>query len=496
MKRPAPGRKSFSSNRSGAAIVMFSLLTFTVVVPMAGLAVDGGVLYLIKAQLQSAVDAAALAGGRSLNVGNDITSQTASAVSTMNAFFYANFPAGSWSTSNTVVTPAVAQTALKTRTATIDATVDAPLYFMRVLGYSTSRLAVHGQSSRRDVNIMLVLDRSSSMQSAGVCPQMVTQARNFVSQFTEARDTLGLITFMAGSNLDYPPNINFKTSSPSLDTVLSQLKCGGNTGSAQALWQAYQQIKAVNLPGVLNLIVFFTDGLPNGITADFTGSNPQAIFKMHTQTDTRYDWQNTGSLVSVGPTSCSAGTATYGTFAQWGGDAATGGTDGVFSASSGAISNTGQPTISGTSGCNFTGNTGMLRLDIAYIPAQDHWGNLTTGYKTFTAGVDTYASGPYAGKVRVDTPKAIVKASINAADNAAATIRNDATFAPVIYTIGLGGTDPEPLDFDFLERVANDPRSSSYNSLKPAGTFVYANDITQLGLAFSSVASQILRLSQ
>jgi Flp pilus assembly protein TadG len=471
---------------------MFSLLTFTVVVPMAGLAVDGGVLYLIKAQLQSAADAAALAGGRSLNVGNDINSQTANAVATMSAFFYANFPAGSWSTTNTVVTPAVAQTALKTRTATLDASVDAPLYFMRVLGYSTSRLAVHGQSSRRDVNIMLVLDRSSSMQNAGVCPQMVTQARNFVSQFTEARDTLGLVTFMAGSNLDYPPNINFKTSSPSLDTVLSQLKCGGNTGSAQALWQAYQQIKATNLPGVLNLIVFFTDGRPNGITADFTGSNPSAILPIKTQTDTRYDWSNTGSLVSVGPTTCTAGTATYGVIAQWGGDASTGPTDGVFSASSGAISNTGAPTLTGTNNCNFTGNTNKLRLDIAYIPAQDHWGNSTSGYKTN----QLYTSGPYAGKIRIDTPTSFTIASTNLADNTAAVIRNDTTFSPVIYSIGLGGTDSEPLDFEFLERVANDPRSTSYNPLKATGQFVYATDITQLGLAFQSVASQILRLSQ
>src|SRR5258708_4778666 len=98
MRCPTSKNRAASAKKRGAAIVMFSLLTFTVVVPMAGLAVDGGVLYLIKAQLQSAVDAAALAGGRSLNVGNDITSQTASAVATMNAFFNANFPLHSWAT--------------------------------------------------------------------------------------------------------------------------------------------------------------------------------------------------------------------------------------------------------------------------------------------------------------------------------------------------------------------------------------------------------------
>jgi hypothetical protein len=75
-------------------------------------------------------------------------------------------------------------------------------------------------------------------------------------------------------------------------------------------------------------------------------------------------------------------------------------------------------------------------------------------------------------------------------------IRNDLVLKPLIFTVGLGGTDAQPLDQDFLERIANDPRSSSYSNMQPTGQFAYASDINQLGSAFQAIASTILRLSQ
>jgi Flp pilus assembly protein TadG len=483
------------SRERGVALVIFSMLIFTVLIPIVGLAIDSGMLFYMRQQLSAAADAAALAGGRSLSVGADLTSQTASATATMTSFFNANFPPGAWGTTNPTVTTSVVQATLSTRVATIDASVTAPTLFMRMIGFNSSRLSVHGQATRRDVNVILVLDRSGSMATGGACATMVTQARNFVSQFTNGRDTLGLVTFNQGSNVDFAPNINFKTANPSLDTVLSNLQCGGGTNTAQALYSAYQQIKAVNLPGVLNLIVLFTDGQPNAISGDFTGTNPLSKFTMHTQTDTRYDYNNTSTLVSVGPTTCSAGTATYGVIESTSGHEydTTGTTLGVFTGSSGSISNTNASIVNGTSNCNFSsGSNNRFRQEIAYIPSQDHWGTSTSGYK----GSDTYPNGPYSGKMRVDTPLGITMAATNATDNIGSTIRADTTYSPVIYTIGLGGTSSNPIDDELLERVANDPRAPNYNSAKTAGQFVYASNATALGQAFQTVASQILRLSQ
>lgn len=72
---------------------------------------------------------------------------------------------------------------------------------------------------------------------------------------------------MGNANVDYKSTLNFDSQSPNLNDTLSLLKCGGNTGSAAALTLAHQQIKSVAEPGALNVIVFFTDGVPNGYSA-------------------------------------------------------------------------------------------------------------------------------------------------------------------------------------------------------------------------------------
>jgi hypothetical protein len=91
--------------------------------------------------------------------------------------------------------------------------------------------------------------------------------------------------------------------------------------------------------------------------------------------------------------------------------------------------------------------------------------------------------------------------STNAADHAALRIRrgdadplnaNRALPGVVVYSIGLGNVDSV-----LLERIANDP-SLTPNPVAAGNTgrYVYAADATQLNLAFTQVASQLLRLSR
>ena len=93
-------------------------------------------------------------------------------------------------------------------------------------------------------------------------------------------------------------------------------------------------------------------------------------------------------------------------------------------------------------------------------------------------------------------PRTARWASFNAADSMAQTIRNDTTYAPIIYTIGLAGNETMAMNQNFMERLANDPRASNYDSTKPQGQFILAADTSQLAQAFQQVASQILRLSK
>src|ERR1035441_6539796 len=91
--------------------------------------------------------------------------------------------------------------------------------------------------------------------------------------------------------------------------------------------------------------------------------------------------------------------------------------------------------------------------------------------------------------------------STNAADHAALRIRrgdadplnaNRALPGVVVYSIGLGNVDSV-----LLERIANDP-SLTPNPVAAGNTgrYVYAADATQLNLAFTQVASQLLRLAR
>jgi len=115
------------------------------------------------------------------------------------------------------------------------------------------------------------------------------------------------------------------------------------------------------------------------------------------------------------------------------------------------------------------------------MPAADYYGNLTTGYHS----VDL---------TRVDSPQQIGYASLNAADSAVQRIRQDSGLNVVIYAIGYHGGSEQP-DETWLRRVANDPSSPSFDSLRPPGLYVRAPTTGDLAAAFSKVASEILRLA-
>ena len=503
-------RKNCSNHRQrGAALILLTLMVSTVLIPIVGLAIDGTILFLVKTKLSTSVDAAALAGARSLSLGTDITSQTAAAQSTVQSYFSANFPSGFWGTTNATQTNTIKQTAYKTRTVDVQAYADSPLFFMRILGQTSSRVGAHGQAVRRDVNVIILVDRSGSMNNNNACSALRGAATQFVNTFVNGRDRLGLIEFGGTTNLDYAPNVNFKTSSPTLTSVISNIVCNGSTNTSTGIWEAYQQIQAVNEPGALNLILLFTDGRPTALTA---------TLPIKTLYDTRWDWSNYSTAVSTPPSTCQDFAARTYPNPQWSPTSVTGAiatytsywpdqgwTWGVNNYHAVSQANTAEFTVttasgSVTGGCSFNGpfstsaNPGqfMMRRDIAYIPDQDFYLNSTHGYQP----VSTFSNGPYSGRIRPDVPSTLRYAAYNAADNAAIRARNDVNLAPVFYVIGLGGNDAEGIDHQFLQRIANVPASAIYDASKAQGLYIYSPTTTQLGDAFARVASEVLRLAQ
>ncbi len=276
----------------GFVIVMWTGMMICVIIPMIGLAIDAGILYTIKAKLQTAVDGAALGAARSLNRSQTISSQQTDATNTAIRYYHANFPT-SWMGVSTVNDPSVTWPTAPTGTAIINVQgdIDAPTWFMRILGFNSVHLTSVGQSTRRNVNIMLVIDRSGSLGPAPIgtnsCSAVVSGAQTFVNSFSNNRDKIGMVSFGAYYHEDFAPTQDFLDSAHgganSLSTVvLPQLVCTGYTNAAAAFSYAYSILKGLGDLNALNVILFFTDGQPNTLTfgPDYgTGTGPYMPIK-------------------------------------------------------------------------------------------------------------------------------------------------------------------------------------------------------------------------
>jgi Flp pilus assembly protein TadG len=498
------------TTQRGASIVIFTMMAALVVLPLVGLAIDGSIVFWAKARLSAGVDAASLAAGRNINVYSTVAQNSGPVATVAQDWFFANFPAG-WMGA-TISGPNIQYlaTSSSTQQVTVSASATIPLYFLRLVGQNSVTLSASAQSSRRNTFVVLVLDRSGSMaMGTDPCPIMKTDAVNFVNKFTDNFDSMALVTFSstAGPNPDFGPSRTFKAG---MTTAINSISCTGATSTAQALAIAYNTIKSQQLAGGLNVIVLFTDGQPNLLSATYPiktsidtryGVNPPPDSSQYTSL---YTWPaspcNTGSSTLVGGL-----TTLYDSSVSYGVQGYTGG---LFDTATQVPVSTSANLISARN-CKFTQSGDQyVRGDVAYIPTQDNYSNYTnSGYggnsPYYGPGLGTtnvpatFTSGPYTGQIRPDEQTVgIMAAAINAADYQAQVILNDTTYKPVIYTIGLGGAVDMPIDATLLERIANDQRSPIYNNSLKTGLYVPSPTPTQLTQAFDLVAGQILRLSQ
>jgi len=257
------------NGRRGTTMLLVSTVLPLVLIPLVGLAIDGTVAYIVQAQLSTAADGAALGAGRLLGT-NANTEEIA------REFVDANFPTGYWGSRNLQRTATFTQN-LSTKTVTISASVDVPLFFMRIFGNDHSTVAVNAVATRTVSRIELVLDRSGSM--AGNIGALRSAATGFVQKFTPGVDQMGLVVFGGSAFVGWPTSKTLSSTGPTTTfadqasgqdnmlTMISAINSGSFTGTAEALYLAWQEIKKADIilgdPSRPNYIVLFTDGMPN-----------------------------------------------------------------------------------------------------------------------------------------------------------------------------------------------------------------------------------------
>ena len=483
---PAPtGLRSIRER--GFALLTFALI-FLVLMSFVGLAVDTSILYLVQNRLSAAVDAGVLAGGRALARGSDDPTQEANAKTTALDYLHANFSNGWFGSKElkiygnaqmTVIgSPAITKTGNSTRHVYMKSTVKVPRLFMSLFGGGYTTIAAAGQASRRDANIILVMDRSKSLADTASCKPLIGHAQNFVRLFSEGHDNMGLITYATSSRVDFALGANFQSASPTnMVKILdpNTFICSGGTSTAQALWMGYQELVQLAQPTALNAIVLFTDGNPTVVTSTFTTQS------------------GISGCSSTGPHTGALG-ATTSAYA------------GLYKFFYSAGTSFGDDYNALNSHCNFPNSPNSTLTNIPFV---DYWGNnLDTGFITPVPTKNGTSSYKFDS-----TEQRFLNTCYNAAKNAADRIHNGDnttlskfTALGMTYThnTGLPGVVIMAIALDngissngnkMLAAIANDPSSPSHDTDYAEGMYIKVDTPDDLQTAFNRVASMILRLS-
>jgi hypothetical protein len=450
MKKTAAFRRR--QRGSVSIIVAVSLIALLGIL---GLAVDSGLGYMIKARLDAATDGAVIAAGEAVTRGSNQTEQTNNALQAATAFFAANYPAGFLGSSVTAGTPSIVFNA---GTVTIGMTAQAsvPVSLMKILGFNVLNVSATSQAIRKTLDMAFVIDNTGSLNDPGVPAAVRSNAVAFLNNFDVTNDRVALMHFAYGTVIDVP----FKGNARGFDRAtmtadINKYTFAGSTNSAEALWNARNQLNTViTQPSSLRVIVFFSDGAPNSFSSYITTNKSG---------------------------SCDANATTIASD-----DARIGHVSGLYSLS--ALNQQLK------SPC-YTANNDSTRL----ITAMPPW------YNAHDKNEQIFPIWPVSAPRVVSTGDPtyvnVNRVSRNLLEAMAAAARAEGTY---VFTLGYGdklvqpaGPDNE-IGQDVLKCMANtaDSLSRCYNPKQPVGVYCYAATPADLKPCFSQLASQILRISK
>ena len=338
---------------------------------IAAFSMDVGYAYYAKRQLQSATDAAALAGAQDLP---NITTATATAASYAAANTPANLPSFTFTYQASCTATAIIATGCTASTnpnrLTVTGTGSTNTWFAKIFGVDHFNVSAHANAcspcSSTPVDIVIAIDRTGSMcdqtdQGTGFCTDLdnakdgvrtmlgilnppyaqvgmlafppvqttssgaCTAPYNSLSNGWNGYDAAGRGYLTDALNGDYKTGDVLNTSSGLyLHTVdgkaSSCIQAGGSTSYSEALRQAKAELVKDGRPNVPDFIVFLTDGEANmgsvyGASTAYPADNADDQQPCHTAINLANSYKAAGITIysigyALGNKSCTAG--------QWG----------------------------------------------------------------------------------------------------------------------------------------------------------------------------------
>lgn len=286
-------------NDRGAVLALVAV-SMVVLLGIGGLALDSARGYLTKARLARAVDAAVLAGARSLRLGEDVARQRAIDIAVLN---------GANGDDLDVIFGVNAE---GEQTVRVDAHLVMPTRLMRVLGVETMDVNSAAIAAVPPVDLVLVLDQSGSLKTADAFDDLQDAARLFVDYFDDGFDQLGLVSFNLRANERFSIAGAF---SATIKYEIDQMTAFSYTNVGEGLRLAQEQITG---PAVrqrsAKVVVFFTDGRPTAFRGDLNGQD-RILAIPQTGSNIAGFWDNPDQLPSNSSTSndgCSGWSSCFG----------------------------------------------------------------------------------------------------------------------------------------------------------------------------------------
>ena len=274
-------------NDRGAVLALVAV-SMVVLLGIGGLALDSARGYLTKARLARAVDAAVLAGARSLRLGEDVARQRAIDIAVLNG------------ANGDDVGVIFGVNAEGEQTVRVDAHLGMPTRLMRVLGVDSMNVQSAAIAAVPPVDLVLVLDQSGSLGTANAFGDLQDAAKLFVDYFDDGIDQLGLVSFNLRANERFSMAGAF---SATIKNEIDQMTSFSYTNVGEGLRLAQEQITG---PAVrqrsAKVVVFFTDGRPTAFRGDINGQD-RILAIPQTGSNIAGYWDNPDQLASNSSTS-------------------------------------------------------------------------------------------------------------------------------------------------------------------------------------------------